>query len=111
MNILFLCTANINRSKTAEVLFTEMGGNNRYKSAGLSAKYTEFYGSTLCTEELLAWADRVYVFEPMHLERLSLYTGDKYKHKITNIDIEDRYQYMAQSLVFLLKKKLLPLIL
>lgn len=38
MNILFLCTANKQRSKTAEELFSVMDKNNHYKSAGLSAK-------------------------------------------------------------------------
>jgi predicted protein tyrosine phosphatase len=67
--------------------------------------------SQLCTEELLEWADKVFVFEKMHLDRIIEYTGDKFLRKISNIDIEDRYQFMDQELVRLLKLKLLPLVL
>lgn len=107
MNILFLCTANLNRSKSAEVLCIRMHDSNTYRSAGLSAKYTEMNNTTLCTEELLFWADKVYVFEPMHLDRIQMYTQNKYVNKIFNLDIEDKYQYMNEELMRLLKLKIL----
>ena len=66
MNILFVCTANLQRSKTAEELFTALDNSNTYKSAGLSKKYVEKAGTTLCTEELLGWADKIYIFEDFH---------------------------------------------
>ncbi|MFS1421962.1 hypothetical protein [Shewanella sp. 10N.286.48.B5] len=53
MNILFLCTANIQRSKTAEELFRAANIGHQYRSASLSAKYVKKANSTLCTEELL----------------------------------------------------------
>jgi len=106
MHILFLCTANINRSKSAEVLCGHLDDNNTYRSAGLSAKYTAVHNSTLCTEELLTWADKVYIFENMHLDRIKQYTKDKYLNKISNLDIEDRYKYMNPELVQLLKLKI-----
>ena len=53
MNTLFLCTANIQRSKTAEELFQALDKQNVYRSAGLSAKYVAKAGATLCSEELL----------------------------------------------------------
>jgi predicted protein tyrosine phosphatase len=92
------------------VLFTSIGGNNLYKSAGLSAKYTAIYGSTLCTEELLEWADEVYVFEKMHTDRIIEHTGDIFRHKIINVDILDRFKFMVEELLGLLKQKLLLLI-
>jgi len=106
MNILFLCTANINRSKSAEVLCGRLDDNNTYRSAGLSAKYTAANNSVLCTEKLLSWADHVYVFEQMHLDRIKQYTQEKYLGKILNLDIEDRYKYMNPELVQLLKLKI-----
>lgn len=39
MKILFLCTANIQRSRTAEDHFRENYPEHSYKSAGLSEKY------------------------------------------------------------------------
>ena len=105
MNILFLCTANKQRSKTAEELFSALDKCNKYKSAGLSSKYVEKAGSTLCTEELLAWADKIYTFEDMHIQRITQHTGDKFLSKVTNLDIEDKYQYFQRELVLLLAER------
>ncbi|WP_133408299.1 phosphotyrosine protein phosphatase [Parashewanella tropica] len=103
--ILFLCTANIQRSKTAEVYFTETKPNNTYKSAGLSFKLCEKYNSQICSEEMLDWADIVFVMEPEHIKRIQQYTNDKYLHKIINLEIEDKYQFMSDSLVAELDRK------
>ena len=105
MNILFLCTANKQRSKTAEELFSALDKCNEYKSAGLSSKYVEKAGSTLCTEELLDWADKIYTFEDMHTQRITQHTGDKFLSKVTNLDIEDKYQYFQRELVLLLAER------
>ncbi|NMP15865.1 hypothetical protein [Thalassotalea sp. Y01] len=105
MNILFLCTANIQRSKTAEELFRAANKKHQYKSAGLSAKYVQKANSTLCTEEMLQWADQIYVFEEQHIERIQKYTGDVYLPKITNLNIPDEYQYFQRELVLLLLER------
>jgi len=76
MNIIFLCTANKERSRTAQELFSALDKTNTYKSASLSAKYVAKANTTLCTEEMLAWADKVYVFEDAHVERIKQHTGD-----------------------------------
>jgi len=105
VNILFLCTANIQRSKTAEELFRATNNKHQYRSAGLSAKYVQKANSTLCTEEMLQWADRIYVFEQQHIERIQSHTGEVYLSKITNLNIPDVYQYFQRELVLLLLKK------
>jgi predicted protein tyrosine phosphatase len=105
MNILFLCTANIQRSKTAEEIFSCIDKTNEYRSAGLSYKYTQKMGSTLCTEEVLQWADEIYVFEDMHIERIRQHTGEQHLHKLINLQIEDKYQYFQRELVLLLLDK------
>jgi len=102
MKILFLCTANVQRSKTAEEIFRRVDLSNQYKSAGLSAKYTQKMGSTLCTEAMLKWADSIYVFEEAHIERIKEYTGEQYLSKITNLHIEDEYQFFQRELVLML---------
>jgi len=106
MNILFLCTANVQRSKTAEELFRVLYPENAYKSAGLSAKYVTKAGSTLCTEEVLKWADKIYVFEQAHIERIEQYTKSRYVHKVINLDIPDEYCYFQKELILLLVKRL-----
>jgi len=103
MYILFLCTANLHRSRTAEDYFKSLGGNNSFQSAGLSEKYCSKYGTRLCTVELLKWADSIYVMEPMHQERIVEYAGDHYSDKITVLNIDDIYQYMQPELLDELK--------
>ena len=102
MNILFLCTANLQRSKTAEELLRVLDTCNCYKSAGLSKKYVEKAGTNLCSEDMLDWADEIYVFEKKHIDRIRQYTGEKHLHKIYNLNIEDKYQYFQRELVLLL---------
>ncbi|XQW86287.1 hypothetical protein ACOYR1_06045 [Thalassotalea piscium] len=106
MNILFLCTANIQRSKTAEELFQTFDKENEYRSAGLSAKYVAKAGSTLCTKKLLEWGDKIYVFEQMHIERIREHTDEAYLSKITNLNIPDNFQYFQRELVLLLLERL-----
>ena len=105
MNILFLCTSNIQRSKTAEELFRAANNNHQYKSAGLSEKYVSKANSTLCTVEMLQWADQVYVFEKQHIERIQKHTGVVYLPKITNLNIPDNYQYFQRELILLLLER------
>lgn len=108
MNILFLCTANIQRSKTAEEIFSAIDTANEYRSAGLSAKYTQKAGSTLCTEEMLKWADTIYVFEEMHIKRIQEHTGEQHLGKIINLSIADEYEYFQRELVLLLLESVTP---
>ena len=105
MNILFLCTANIQRSKTAEELFRAFDNSNEYRSAGLSSKYVEKADSTLCTEEMLQWADKVYVFENEHIKRIQQHTGDVFIPKIENLDIADEFSYFQRELVLAVLEK------
>jgi len=102
MNILFLCTANIQRSRTAEDHFRDSYPGHIYKSAGLSEKYCNQHGTTVCTTDLLDWADKVFVMEPMHIERIEDNAGRHYLDKVENLKIEDIYQYMQAALVQIL---------
>lgn len=103
INILFLCTANIQRSRTAEDLCKAEVSEHTFKSAGLSERECHRNGSQLCTIELLEWADQVYVFEPMHEDRIEQYAGSSYLSKVTNLQIPDEFQYMQPELVQLLR--------
>jgi predicted protein tyrosine phosphatase len=109
MNILFLCTANKQRSKTAEELFDAADKSHQYKSAGVSAKYVAKAGSSLCTLEILQWADKIYVFEDSHIKRLQKYTGDRFLSKVTNLQIKDEYQYFQRELVLLILERCSPI--
>jgi predicted protein tyrosine phosphatase len=74
-----------------------------YKSAGLSQKYCKKHGTTLCTPELLDWADKIFVMEHSHLLRITKYSGESYLNKIQVLNIEDIYKYMQPELVEKLK--------
>ncbi|WP_348731324.1 hypothetical protein [Rheinheimera texasensis] len=99
MNILFLCTANLNRSKTAELHFAAKDPVNVYKSAGLSQKECRRHGTTLCTEDLLEWADLICVMELLHISRIEQYTGRRFLNKIINLDIPDIYSFGDAALI------------
>ena len=114
MNVLFLCTSNVNRSKTCEDYFRQVNPVHNYKSAGLSYKNCERFNSTICTHELLLWADIIFVFEKIHIDRICEHHDDPDTFKkIVNLDIEDIYQYMSEPLLlklernWMLKNKLL----
>lgn len=99
MNILFLCTSNLNRSRTAEDFFRSTCAAHQYKSAGLSQKYCQKHGTTLCTIELLAWADKIFAMEDMHVQRIAEHGGQSYLSKLEVLNIDDIYQYMQPELV------------
>ena len=92
--------------ETAEDLFRTEYHDHVFKSAGVSAKYCGKYGTTLCTIALLEWADKVFVMEDMHVERIRENAGEQYLADVHVLDIEDRYQYMQPELIGLLKAKL-----
>lgn len=106
MNILFLCTSNIHRSLTAEHLCQSIWPHIHFKSASLSEKYCKQHNSTLCTESMLQWANKVFIFEDMHLERIVENTGDTFTHKIHNLNIDDIYKYMQDELITELTQKI-----
>lgn len=99
MNVLFLCTSNVNRSKTCENYFRQVNPVHDYKSAGLSYKNCERFNSTICTHELLLWADIIYVFEQMHIDRIKAHHDNSDTlNKIINLNIDDVYTYMSGEL-------------
>ena len=105
--LLFICTANINRSRTAEDLFN---GSDEYeaKSAGL-IEHDE--GGQVVTQELVDWADRIFVMDEtndQHRTRLTRMFEMRGK-EVSVLGIPDRYGRGEQVLVKLLKSKLATL--
>ncbi len=103
--LLFVCTANQHRSRTGEDLYR---GNPRYevRSAGTDVYYAEPNECPL-TDELLEWADIVFVMEPYHREAIEeRFLGRP--GRVVVLDIEDRYSRGEPELVRLLQKRLSP---
>lgn len=98
--ILFVCGKNKIRSITAENIFSEYP-DLEVRSAGADndAAYK------LSSEDIL-WADVIYCMEQIHkqkiLNKFKKFTKDK---KIIVLDIKDKYAYMDEELIGLLKKK------
>ena len=85
--ILFVCTANVDRSRTAEDLYRD---DPRYevRSAGVAP-----FATTPLSRELLQWADRVFVMserEDRHRTMIKLRFPDV-DRPVVDLDIEDRW--------------------
>ncbi len=105
MKYLFICSANKQRSKTAEDYFFEKFPEYEYKSAGTNTKICRKEGTTELTEDLLEWADKVYVMEKKHLDQIKKHTGSKYYSKINVLGIPDIYKYYDADLITILEEK------
>ena len=102
-NLLFLCSRNRLRSPTAEQVFAAWPGVET-ASAGLAPDADE-----PCTDELVEWADIVFVMERAHRVRLSNRFGRSLKTaRVVCLDIPDDYGFMQPELVALLEKKVGP---
>jgi predicted protein tyrosine phosphatase len=103
MNILFICSKNRWRSRTAETIF-KSDPTHEFRSAG-----TENDARIKVNEKLINWAGLIFVMEKRHKQRLrekfhSL-LSDK---KIVILDIEDNYQYMDEELIETLRTSVTP---
>jgi predicted protein tyrosine phosphatase len=105
MNILFVCSSNKLRSRTAEDYFYKKYPDFVFGSAGTNKKSCQKEGTTFLTEDMLDWADLVYVMETKHKKQIKSCIGDKYDKKIRVIDIPDKYKYFQKELIALLEKK------
>lgn len=98
MNILFVCSRNKWRSRTAETIFKN-SQDHIVKSAG-----TENEARIKVTEKLVNWADLIFVMEKKHKIRLKDKFGSLLDRKeVINLDIQDDYKYMDPELIEILK--------
>lgn len=105
MNVLFVCSRNKWRSPTAEQVFADYPGIT-CASAGLTKD-----ADTPVTDELVDWAELIFVMEPGHRARLTKRFGASLKNKqVVCLDIPDRYQLMDERLVKLLERRVTPVL-
>ncbi len=103
MNILFVCSKNKWRSRTAETIF-KAARNHNVQSAG-----TDKDARVKLTEKHLIWADMIFVMEYKHRQLIKQNFSDSYdKDKIIVLDIPDEYQYMDEELIFSLETAVDP---
>lgn len=101
-NILFVCSANVDRSKTAEDFYSEKISSLNFKSAGTNHKICRQEGTNELTQDDIDWADLVLVMETKHLDWI--YENLKKGSAIfETLNIPDRYKYYTKELIVLLQ--------
>ena len=101
--LLFICTHNLSRSFTAELLLRDEPGYE-VRSAGT------FRDARVCvTEDLVLWADRIFVMEDHHAESLrERFPAAVAEKAIICLEIPDVYQPLAEELFEILVDRLAP---
>ncbi|MCL1836273.1 MAG: hypothetical protein FWG46_01865 [Treponema sp.] len=100
MKILFVCSANIDRSPTAELIYSSKK-NLEVKSAGVSD-----YAMTPITIELIQWADIILCMEKKHMHKIKKKYSDIVPSKvIDSLNVPDVYEYMNIELVNIIREK------
>jgi len=102
LKVLFVCTANLDRSPKAEEMTNEIDGVEA-KSAGIRASLGG--GGRVVDGDLVEWADEILVMEEKHREYL-VENFSEAGGKIKVLGIPDKYCKQDQELEELLKEKL-----
>ena len=105
--LLFICTANINRSRTAEDLFKNSDAYE-VRSAGF---IRHSLGGQVVTQALINWADKIFVMDEVRDQHLSILRRKfVVDHKrIYVLDVPDIYSRDNVRLIELLKSRLADL--
>ena len=100
---LFVCSQNKLRSPTAEHIFADVPGIVT-ASAG-----TNNDAENPLTDELVDWADFIFVMERQHRNKLQKKHRAALKDKrVVVLDIPDEYEFMDPALVKVLERKVGP---
>lgn len=103
MNILFVCSKNIWRSRTAETIFKN-NGQHVIKSAGTVAS-----ARIRINQKMIDWADLIFVMEKKHKVRIvEKFDLDESTTELVNLEIPDDYQYMDEELIDMLESMVRP---
>jgi predicted protein tyrosine phosphatase len=101
--VLFVCRQNKVRSLTAEHLY-RVRPDLEVRSAG-----TVTFAKNQLTEELMTWADAVFVFDENQLEAMERRFGTKsFGKPVVCLGLPDTFDYKSQQLVLKLTAKLEP---
>jgi predicted protein tyrosine phosphatase len=106
MNILFVCSANKDRSRTAEDYFAKTYSEFSFDSAGTNKTICRKLGTTYISIDQLKKADKIFVMELKHLLAIENTFGDIYNKKITVLNVKDIYKYGSTKLIEVLKRKI-----
>ena len=100
MNVLFVCSKNLSRSPTAEMIYKDHPDVS-VKSAG-----TEPSAGTELAAEHITWSDIIFVMEKKHQQSMVETFPVETDHKqIVILDIPDEYKFMDAALIEKIKTK------
>ena len=100
MKILFVCSANMDRSPTAEYIYANHPGLE-VKSAG-----TYNHAQQRIDAELLQWADAILCMEERHKQSIEEKYPEMISGKIIDfLDVPDLYPYRHPVLIKMIKEK------
>jgi predicted protein tyrosine phosphatase len=103
MNVLFICSRNQLRSRTAETIFKDDKHHN-VRSAG-----TEPSARVRVTAKLINWANIIFAMEKRHKERLDEnFSNEMLNKEVVVLDIPDDYDYMDPELIDTIKTSVSP---
>ena len=98
MNILFVCSMNKWRSRTAETIFKD-NGQHIVKSAG-----TRNSARIKLTQKHINWADKIFVMEDKHEVNIKKnFRIDRSSKTLEVLGIPDVYEYMNEELISILQ--------
>jgi protein-tyrosine-phosphatase len=98
-NILFVCIANCNRSRTAEIYFQNKYPQHRFRSAGISKNACEKHGGIHLKTYMLDVADRIICMDFSQSDYIIRQIDKKYNSKIEVLQIEDLELFMSPKLI------------
>lgn len=104
-NVLFICTSNRDRSRTAEIYFQNKFPEYRFRSAGINKYFSERHGGVQVKAYMLECADRIICAEKEHRNYILAHFDLKYKDKIEVLDLGDTDTFMSPQLIQKLEEK------
>lgn len=106
MNYLFVCTANKDRSRTAEIYFQWHYPHHTFRSAGINKYLSERHGGIHVSEYMCNSADVIFCMEKIHSAYLLDKIGIHLKDKIKVVNLGDTEKFMSSSLIQVIKEKI-----
>lgn len=106
MNFLFVCTANRDRSRTAEIYFQNKYPEHRFRSAGINKYLSEKHGGVYLKKYMLDVADQIICAEHLHSDWIVQSFDKKYLSKIKVLELEDTEEFMSIALIESLESKI-----
>ena len=103
--VLFVCSANLDRSPTAEKLFQNWKGRWEAKSAGIMPSL----GRNPLSQDLIDWADLIRVMKPDYAEYIHANFNTN-PNKLRVLDVSNRFVRDDPELILELRTRVAPIL-